>query len=250
MIWGIAIFIGRGENRDLLLTTPGIELMVMVLGTCGPAIGAIFSILTIEGKGSLKTFFKQFFSVRFGRKVWLAIFLVSGISSIIAWIIPEFWENDRISTYLPSIFVFPVYILMMIFLGGGQEEIGWRGYILPYLERRFGLIIGSLILGIVWAVWHIPLWFLPGSTQVYMNFFGFTLMCIGYSYFFSWVIKETGNRLFSGLVVHGVANAFDALFPWLIMIENVKQPRFWIYSLIIFGVGVFIVFKRTYKNLK
>ena len=57
----------------------------------------------------------------------------------------------------------------MVFLGGGQEEIGWRGYILPFLENKFGRWLGSGILGLIWAFWHLPLWFIPGTNQTYGN---------------------------------------------------------------------------------
>ena len=248
VFFGMAVFFGYGNTNDSMFSAPGIELVLMIIGAFGPAVGAIGSIYTIEGKGSLKTFFKSFFSLKFGWNVWLLIFLILGISNIIVWIIPEFFGEERISTYLPSVYIFPIYILMMIFFGGGQEEIGWRGYIMPYLEKKYGLIIGGLVLGIVWAVWHLPMWFLPGSSQIYMNFFGFTLLCIGYSYFFSWIIKKSGNRLFSGLVVHGAANAFAALFPFVIMTENAKQIRMWMYFILIFTIGIIIVIIRTYKS--
>jgi len=233
-----------------MIASSGIDFFLMLIGAFGPAVGAIFSIYTIEGKGTIKIFFKQFLSMKFSWKVWLAIFLVLGITSIITWVIPEFLGEDRLPMYLPSIYVFPIYILIVTFFGGGQEEIGWRGYIMPYLEKKYGLIIGGLILGIVWAIWHLPMWFLPGSSQMYMNFFGFMLGAIGYSYFFSWIIKASGNRLFSGLVAHGVANAFVALFPYLIMSEGVKQTRMWLYYILILVIGIIIVMTRTYRNRK
>ena len=250
LFMGIAIFIGRMNPQDNMFASPGIDLAIMIIAAFGPAIGTIVSVYTIEGKGSLKKFFKPFLSLNFGWKVWGAIFFVLGIPTVIAWIMPEFFGEDRIQTYLPSVYIFPIYILMMVFFGGGQEEIGWRGYIMPYLEKKYGLIIGGLILGIVWAIWHLPLWFLPGSSQSYMNFFGFMLGTIGYSYFLSWVIKASNNRLFSGLVAHGVANAFAALFPWAIMTENASQTRFWIYVTLTLTVGIIIVIIRMCKSRK
>jgi len=247
---GIAIIFAQWNPQDNMFNAPGIDFVMMVIAAFGPAVGAIFSVYTIEGKGSLKIFFKPFLSLKFGWKVWLSIFLVLGISSIIAWIIPEFFGEERLPSFLPSVYVFPIYILIVTFFGGGQEEIGWRGYIMPYLEKKFGLILGGLILGIVWAVWHLPMWFLPGSSQIYMNFFGFILLTIGYSYFFSWIIKASGNKLFSGLIAHGVANAYAALFPYLIMLDNVKQSRMWIYYILILIIGIIIVTIRTYKNRK
>ena len=250
LFWGLAILFGSGNSQDIseLVTSTGIEFPLILIGAFGPVFGAFASLRTINGKGSIKPFIKSFISIKFGFKVWMSIFLVLGLSTFLAWIIPEFFGYNRISTYLPTIYVFPAYLLLMIFLGGGQEEIGWRGYILPFLEEKFGLIIGSLILGIVWAIWHLPLWFIPGSSQVFLNFFAFMLSTIGYSYFFSWIIKASGNRLLSGLVAHGAANAFISLFPTLIMEHNVSQIRLWIYSLLVFNIGIIIVTIRTIKS--
>lgn len=251
LFWGLAILLNNSNSQNIMeLATSGIAFPLMVIGACGPVIGAFISVHTIGGKGSIKHFIKQFLSLKFGWKVWLAMFLVLGLSTFIAWIVPEYFGEERISTFLPSIYIFPVYLLLIVFLGGGQEEIGWRGYILPFLEKRFGLIIGSLILGIVWAIWHIPLWFMPGSSQEYMNFFGFMLSTIGYSYFFSWIIKSSGNRLLSGLFVHGTANAFIPLFPTIIMEHNVNQIRFWLYCIMVFIIGIIVVSIRTYKSKK
>jgi len=247
---GIIIFIRQGNSQEVMFPSSGIEYVLVFFGALGPAVGAIISIYTIEGKNSFKKFIKSFFSLKFGWKVWLLIFLILGISSITAWIIPEFFGEERLQTYLPSVYIFPIYILMMVFYGGGQEEIGWRGYISPYLEKKFGLITGGLILGIIWALWHLPLFFISGSSQSYMNFFVFMLMCIGYSYLFSWIVKKSDDHLFSGLVVHGVANSFAALFPFIIMVNGAKQIRFFIYSVLMLFIGIIIVIIRTYKKMK
>ena len=247
---GIAILFSHVNTGDFLLMESGIGMAIIAFSACGPAMGAIISIYTIEGKDSLKKFLKSFLSLKFGWKVWITIFSVLGGSCFIAWIIPEFFGESRIQTFLPSVYIFPLYLLLMIFLGGGQEEIGWRGYIMPYLEKKFGLFFGGLILGIIWSIWHLPLWFVPGSSQTYINFFGFALMCIGYSYFFSWIIKLSGNRLLSGVVAHGAANAFVPLFPAVILAENTRQTRFWIYCIITLVIGLIVVSARTYKNKK
>jgi membrane protease YdiL (CAAX protease family) len=247
---GIAILISRLNLGDFSLMESGVGIVIIIFGACGPAIGAIISIYTIEGKDSLKIFLKSFLSLKFGWKTWISIFLFFGISSFTAWILPEFFGENRIETYLPSVYIFPIYILMMVFLGGGQEEIGWRGYIMPHLEKKFGLIIGGFVLGIIWAIWHLPLWFVSGSPQIYMNFFGFMLGCIGYSYIFSWIIKKSNNHLLSGLFAHGVANAFAALFPWSPIKEGSNLIRFWMYNIIILTIGIIMVIIGTYKSRK
>ena len=242
--------IGVVFESNTFTSSIGLPPPLLIVGAFGPAIGALISLRSIKGKGAIKEFLKRFLSLNFGWKVWISIFLILGIPTIIAWIIPELFGENRLPTYLPNGFIFPLYLLLMVFFGGGQEEIGWRGYILPFLEKRFGLIIGSLILGIIWAVWHLPLWFISGSTQAYMNFFLFMVLSIGYSFIFSWITKTSGNRLLSGLFAHGTANAFIPLFPTLILKQNVKQVRFFIYSLLILVIGIIIVILRSVKNRK
>jgi membrane protease YdiL (CAAX protease family) len=45
------------------------------------------------------------------------------------------------------------------------EELNWRGYLLPLLQTRFGAAVASLVLGICWFAWHIPLQFVPGDAN-------------------------------------------------------------------------------------
>lgn len=249
LLYGILIFIGHVNSQNIEFTPfGGLDFFLMLLGAFGPAVGAIISIYTIDGIESLKKYFKSFLSLKFGWKVWLSIFFIFGISSMFAWLIPEFFGEERILTYLPSIFLFPVWIIITTLIGGGQEEFGWRGYIMPFLEKEFGLIFGGLFLGIIWAIWHIPLWFVPGSTQIYVNFIGFTLGAIGASYIYSWIIKKSNNRLLSGLFVHGIANAFTALFPVSPISFNETLTRFWIYEILILVIGIIIVIIRTIKT--
>lgn len=135
----------------------------------------------------------------------------------------------------------------MVFLGGGQEEVGWRGYILPILESRYGLWAGNIILGIVWALGHVPLYFISGHTQEYLPFIPFVIGCIGMSFFFSWVIKASGGRPLSGLIAQGTFNAVISIFPTIIMDSGVIQVRFWIHEFLILVVGVIFLLSWSKK---
>ncbi|MDR2907799.1 MAG: CPBP family intramembrane metalloprotease [Bacteroidales bacterium] len=224
--------------------------LLFIMAFFGPAIGALISIRTTKGKGAIRKFLKSFLSLNFGWKVWLSIFLVLGSVSIIAWYLPELFGAEKLPYNIPPIYMLPMFLLMMIFLSGGQEEIGWRGYILPYLEKRFGLMTGTLILGVIWAIWHLPLWFSEAVNQSYMNFFAFMLLVIGASYFFSWIIAASGNRPMSGLVVHGLFNASTSFFPNIIKVDGANQERFWLYSILMFIVGIIVILLRTTKAKK
>ena len=242
IIWLPLILAGFGiipvsEKLLTIITTP-----VSIVGAFGPAVGAFVSLRTLEGKGAVTSYIKSFFNLKFGLKVWISIFFVLGLITVASWFLPELFGEPRLPMLLPNVYIFPIYWLIMVFLGGGQEEIGWRGYILTFLERRFGLFLGSGILGLIWACWHIPLWFIPGTSQTYMNFFGFIMLTTGYSFFFSWIMKSSGNRPLAGLIAHGTANAFIPLFPVIIMKLYVPQIRFWIWTSLTLIIGIIFLF--------
>ncbi len=225
---------------------PNIVLPVTIIAAFGPLIGALFA-LHKDGPGSIKKYLRSFLNLRLGWKAYVFSFMILGITTWIAWILPEYFGEERLPSLLPSVWFFIPYLILMIFLGGGQEEFGWRGYALPRLEKQLGLWKANIILGIIWAFWHLPLWFITGTSQSYMNFGGFILLTIGLSFLFSWIRNISGNKPFSGLLVHGIANALIPLLPTLNMQADKPQPRFWIWVILTLLVGIIITILRTNK---
>jgi len=213
IIWSPLVLAGLGVLALDEALRSAITMPAVVLGAFGPAVGACLSVWTLGGKPALVNFLRRFASWRFGWTTWVSIFTVLGSINIAAWYIPELLGHDRLPMLLPSVLVLPFWWLLVVFVGGGQEEIGWRGYILEPLEARYGLFAGNVVLGLLWAGWHIPLWFIPGTSQTYMPFAAFTIGMIGLSFFFSWVIKASGGRPLSGVIAHGTSNAIVPLFP-------------------------------------
>jgi len=232
------------ERLLSILTIP-----VIMIGVYGPLAGALFALHKENSKGSAKKYLRSFLDFRLGWKAYIFPILIFGGSTFIAWFTPELFGEERLQMLLPSVWTFIPYLLIMILLGGGQEEFGWRGYALPVLESKFGIWFGNIILGLIHAFWHLPLWFITGTSQVYMNFGGFILLIVGYSFILSWVRKISGSKPFSGLYAHGLANAFIPLMPTLIMQKNVPQPHFWIWVSLTFIIGIIITFLRD-KNIK
>jgi uncharacterized protein len=227
-----------------ILTIP-----VIMLGVCGPLAGALFVLHKEKGKGSSKKYLRSFLDFHLGWEAYIIPIVIFGGSTFIAWFSPELFGEERLPMLLPSFWVFIPYVIIMIFLGGGQEEFGWRGYALPLLERQFGIWLANLILGIIWACWHLPLWLITGTSQAYMNFGGFILLMVGYSFIFSWIRNISGNRPFSGLYTHGLANAYIPLMPTLIMQNNMSQPRFWIWVTLTLLIGITITILREKKSI-
>jgi membrane protease YdiL (CAAX protease family) len=85
------------------------------------------------------------------------------------------------------------------------EELGWRGYALPLLAARLGLGRASLLLGIVWGIWHLPLFFVPGIDNYGQSFVIFALQVTAISVPMAWLYARTSGSL--SLVMPGAVHA-------------------------------------------
>ena len=249
IIWAPLILANLGiiPASDKILSI--LTIPVIMIGVYGPLAGALFAGRRVNGKSFSKKYLRSFLDFRLGWKAYVFPIIIFGGSSFIAWVSPELFGEERLPMLLPSLWTFIPYLLIMILLGGGQEEFGWRGYALPILESKYGIWFANMILGIIHALWHLPLWFITGTSQTYMNFGGFILLIVGYSFILSWIRKISGNRPFSGLYAHGLANAFIPLMPTLIMLKNVPQPHFWIWVILTFLIGILITVLRNDKSV-
>ncbi len=223
-----------------------ITLSLLVIGTFGPLSGALFCIY--KEKHSVKDFLRQSLDLKLGWRGYFMPLFIFGGTTFIAWFLPELYGERRLDILLPSIWIFIPCLFYMILFGGGQEEFGWRGFILPILEKKYGIWRANILLGVIWACWHIPLWFIAGTSQRYMNFFGFVILSIGYSFILSLIRAEAGNKMFSGIYSHGVANALISIMPTIIMQDNMQQSRFWIWVFLTFTTGVLITILRFKKT--
>lgn len=77
------------------------------------------------------------------------------------------------------------FLISLIFGGPLAEEIGWRGYALPRLHEERNPLVSDLILGVVWGLWHLPLFFIAGTTQSFLAFVPFMLWAVGLSVLFT-----------------------------------------------------------------
>jgi membrane protease YdiL (CAAX protease family) len=93
------------------------------------------------------------------------------------------------------------------------EEIGWRGYALPRLAARFGLARASLVLGLLWAWWHLPLFFVPGLGNHGQSFPVFVAGGIALSVAMAWLYANTHGSLLLAMLMHSAVNQTIGIVP-------------------------------------
>src|SRR5205823_5233150 len=93
------------------------------------------------------------------------------------------------------------------------EEVGWRGYLLPRLERKIGLASAGLLVGVIWGAWHLPMFFLPAGDMVGQSFWVFLLSVTALSVAFTWLYARTGGSLLMTMVLHAAVNNTTGIVP-------------------------------------
>ncbi|HEU0291139.1 MAG TPA: type II CAAX endopeptidase family protein [Anaerolineales bacterium] len=113
----------------------------------------------------------------------------------------------------------PVAVIGIIFPSLGEEP-GWRGFALPRLQQQYGPLMGTLILGVLHGIWHLPAYFIPGAILEgpfdVMAFAANTGLLIAMTVIWTWFFNRTGQSVFFAMFVHGVSNATSGLIPQII----------------------------------
>jgi membrane protease YdiL (CAAX protease family) len=95
----------------------------------------------------------------------------------------------------------------------GGEELGWRAYLLPRLARRVGLGGATVMVGVIWAAWHLPLFFIPGSGSDGQSFPLYLVHVTALSVAMGWLYWKSAGSLFVVMVMHASINNTASLVP-------------------------------------
>lgn len=109
-------------------------------------------------------------------------------------------------------YVIPVAIAFSTPFQAG-EEIGWRGYALPRLAARFGLARASILLGLIWACWHLPQFFIPEADTYGQSFFVYVLQVTALSVAMAWLYAHTNGSLLLVMLMHSAVNNSKDIVP-------------------------------------
>lgn len=111
-----------------------------------------------------------------------------------------------------------LFVVLFLITGPIAEEFGWRGFVQPRLRLRWTPVRTAVVLGSVWALWHVPLYFLPGTGQYETGLFTvggliFMVTCIPLSLLYLFVTERLGGKVWAAILIHFAGNAIGAFFP-------------------------------------
>jgi uncharacterized protein len=199
------------------ITSIQVPGFLTILSGYGPALAAIIVVSLAYGRQGLRELFGRLLMWRVGIQWYLIALFMPAFVILLAISINK-WTGGASPDFSASGFSFgpaetpllqKLVILFLVFtLGfdGLGEEIGWRGFALPQLLERHSALISSLILGVLWAIWHFPYALTKGTSLAEVPLYWFFINLLALSVIYTWIFNNTNGSLLPVLLFHAAGN--------------------------------------------
>ena len=204
VFWGpLAVFQITAISFVSNQTGPPWAIALYIVGGFVPSGVAVALVGLLEGKPGLRGLWSRITQFRIGWPIYVATvgIVVFGTICQVALnnLLGHIFDLKLFLIQLPS-------LLPLLVLGPLSEELGWRGYAQGRLQTRWSPQVSAVIVGSVWAFWHLPLFFMPGTSQHELNipFIGFLLGILSMSLLFAWQYNHTGGSIWAAIFFHWI----------------------------------------------
>jgi membrane protease YdiL (CAAX protease family) len=204
-------------NGDRISTYVNVVALIV-----GPTLSAFVVTGATEGREGVGRLLRRIVLWRVGFRWYLIVLVgVPAVMLVSALIMPGALASFEASAVPSTLVLYVVAGLFFLFAGGPVfEEIGWRGFALPRLQRLCGPLVGSLILGTLWALWHLPLFLIPHWDTPHGSVLDvalFVVWAVSLTIVFTWIFNNTKGSVLMAILAHGSVNTAGAavytLFP-------------------------------------
>jgi len=183
-------------------------------GSFGPAISAVIVTALTESRAGVRNLLSRIFKWRVGFRYYaFAVLVPIGLfvfAVLVNRLVAGAWPDLRLlgqADYLPYLGIPGVLMLWLLTYGLG-EEVGWRGFALPHLQRKRTAASATLILAMLWACWHLPAFFFR-DTYIEMGLIAFPMFLVSILFatmVFTWLYNSTQGSLLIVVIFHAVFN--------------------------------------------
>ena len=212
----------------------GTASTLLFLGGFGPCIAAFIVVRTTGGPAGVRVWLGKCLQWR-GNRGWMALAFLSPLAvlTLAAAIYVVLGGSMPRSPALGHVPLFLANFVLVFLLGGPLgEELGWRGYALPAMQQHLGWRGASLVLGAIWGVWHLPLFFVASSSQNQGAIPAFFVLIVATSVFYAWLFNRSAGSVVPALLLHTASNWWPSLVPILPSDAN-QRPYRWLICLVV-----------------
>jgi uncharacterized protein len=211
LTWPYMIVDALGSHGLLPFRLP--MLLFIPMGY-GPTFAALILTSALAGKTGIRTLLRRLLLWRVGLS-WYAVAIFGPVilSAITVLLYAGLTGTPPV---LPVVSTQLLITAPLLFLIGGLvngEEIGWRGFALPRLQAKYSALTASLILGLLWALFHLPLFFTRGDSFASTSPLSFLVRMIAAAILFTWISNNTGGSLLLAYLMHAASNFWPRVLP-------------------------------------
>src|SRR5205807_75234 len=198
------------SEHQLGFVAPSVAPLLVVLGTFGPFLAAVTMVGRRSGFRGLGEFIGQAFRWRVRLRWYVVALVVPALIRIVVLYVHVFKGGSFPDLSDPSRWLaIPATFVAVLLIGGPTgEEFGWRGFLLQRVQPVFGLLWASIGIGVVTALWHLPLFWIPGTAQSHLPFALFLVRTIALSIVSTWLYNGTRRSLLFVLLFHASLNTW------------------------------------------
>lgn len=190
-------------------TADGLSMVLWVAAGAGPMVAALLAAAVIDRAAGVRHLLAGLRRRRLGR--WYLVLLAPlPVALVAVGVVLATTEVAAAPAGLGHWLLLPAFLASGV-LFGGLEEIGWRGYLQPVLQLRWSAATTSVVIGLVWALWHAPLFLLAATSQAQASRTAFVVQAIALSFVLAWVVNSTGGSTLLAVLLHGAVNGWYGL---------------------------------------
>lgn len=194
-------------------SSPGIMLRGLVR-TWGPLVAGL--TVTWASAGDLRTYLGQVTKWRVKPRWYVvAIVLPFVLNGSLAVSVVHLLRGGSVQIAPSPWWLYVVGFVVIMFLTGGLEEFGWRGFAQPRLQERYTSLTAAVGIGIAWAFWHLPLFYLFDVAAYDASGFwtSYTFTLVVQSIIYAWLFNSTGGALLFPMAAHSLSNLPPLIAP-------------------------------------
>src|SRR5215470_3175396 len=198
-----------------LIASPVPDLAFIALAQFGPSFAALLLVWREEGRSGVRHLLGRAFDLRIPARWLLPTLLVPlALGATAALVYRAIGGVPSPSGLLAQPWlIVPSFLFILLLQGPVPEEFGWRGHALDRLQARWSALTSALVLGVVWGLWHLPLFFLSAAGIYTLPFGPWLAQVVASSVLVTWLYNSTGRNLLVALLWHAMNNLSLALFP-------------------------------------
>ncbi|HXF84055.1 MAG TPA: type II CAAX endopeptidase family protein [Anaerolineales bacterium] len=185
---------------------------LLILPAIGPALAAIIVTGVVDGKAQIRNLLKALIQWQTSPGWYLVVVLGPiGLFLVAHGITKIFGLSATQPAPQGDLFSLALSAFVMSLFSNPWEEVGWRGFALPHLQKRYTAWVATFIVGILWGVWHLPLFFWEGNPISEYPFLPWFISTVAGSFIYTWLYNSTKGNLMLVALFHIAVNTFGVV---------------------------------------